>query len=72
MIWQATMDRRYDCRVDRVSEYEGILIMTDTVDSKELLREPVTLSYGAPFGADVADVEDWQQRCMAAVAEAGE
>lgn len=66
-IWQATLDDRYDCRVDRINEAHGHLTVTDTTDKKVLLSEEVTLSYGAAFGPDVDDVADWEVRCVQAV-----
>lgn len=66
-IWQATLDDRYTCRVDRINEVHGLLTVKDTIDNRELLSREVTLAYGARFGPDVDDVAQWEDWCVAAV-----
>lgn len=67
-LWQATLDGRYDCRVDRIGPYEGNLKVRDLSDGgKELLKQRVSLMYGAQFGPDVSDVAEWQDRCTAVI-----
>lgn len=67
VIWQATLDDRYDCRVERINEAHGRLQVLDTTDQRMLLLKEVTLAYGAAFGPDVDDVADWEQWCVEAV-----
>ena len=61
IIWQDKLDKRYDVMVERVSPYKGSLIIKDGIT--ELLREDTSISYDAPFGADMSDVHAWQDRC---------
>jgi hypothetical protein len=67
-VWRATADNgRFVARVVRDTEgrsdpdswYHGILTAHDTRDGRELLRRPVVLAYGARFGPDMEDVEQW-------------
>lgn len=66
-IWSVTLDDRYIVTVDRTGDYTGELAIH--LDDKELLREPVGLSYGALFGPDVDDVQTWQRRAIKFVDE---
>lgn len=66
-VWEAKLDNRYQCEVERVHDYAGRLTVTDTTNGAVLLNEEVTLSFAAMFGPDVADVADWQEKCAAAV-----
>lgn len=64
-VWESRLDNRYDIYVTRVgdsSNYEGELVIEES--GNVLHREHVTLSYGAIFGPDVADVEDWENRAI--------
>lgn len=61
LVWEAFLDRRYQCEVERTSQYTGVLKIYDTLnEKKELFSKEVTLSYGAVFGPDVDDVSVWQ------------
>lgn len=69
-VWNQTVDSgKFTCRVigDEVNNYRGKLIVTVTETGKVLLEEDVGISYGAPFGPDVADVQDWQDKCIAVI-----
>jgi hypothetical protein len=61
-VWQSRLDDKYDVSVTQNDEdaYKGTLRVVENGDV--LLEEPVGISYGAPFGPDVADVAEWQQR----------
>lgn len=59
IVWENKLDDRYDCKVERIAAYDGELVMME--GETEILRQPVTLSYQALFGPDVADVALWQQ-----------
>ncbi len=64
VVWQATLDDRYDCRVERTGERQGELIVEDTRGERlVLLTQTVSLSYGAVFGPDIADVQEWEALC---------
>lgn len=64
VVWQATLDERYDCRVERIDGRRGELTVEDTRDGRlVLLRQTVTLSYGAVFGPDIQDVREWEVLC---------
>jgi hypothetical protein len=66
IVWQASVDDdRYECSVYRTGEYEGELVVTE--GERVLLKEDVTLSYGAIFGPDVSDVANWQDKALAVI-----
>lgn len=67
-LWKARLDDRYDCTVFRKAEYTGILTVTDS-DGTILLNEDVPLSFGAVFGVDTLDIQDWQARILEVVDE---
>lgn len=68
MVWQSLLDGRYDVRVTRTDHpYRGTLTVQDTEAGETLLTEEVSLSYGAAFGPDVADVEAWADRAVRVV-----
>jgi len=65
LVWWSRLDNRYQIEVQRTGERAGDLVIYDHSDGdKELLRESVGLSYGARFGPDVSDVEDWKERAV--------
>lgn len=66
-IWEASLDNRYDCKVERVEDYLGHLTVVDTETSKTMLDEDVSLMYGARFGPDVADVAFWEDMIIKAI-----
>lgn len=69
VIWQNRLDNRFDIVVfAAVQPYRGVLVIRD--GAKELRREPVLVSYNAPFGPDAADVDDWMERGISIVDEA--
>ncbi len=48
--------------------FQGMLNVFDHHDSDALVHsEPVGVSFGAPMGADVADVQRWEQIALAVV-----
>lgn len=64
-IWEAVLDDTWNCEVSRIDESTGTLTVTN--GQVVILDETVTLSYGAAFGPDIADVSDWEDRCVFAV-----
>lgn len=67
-VWEARLDNRYEARVDRLSPRTGRLFVIDTTNGKTLVDRVVGLSYGAQYGPDVDDVDEWQRIAEAAVA----
>jgi hypothetical protein len=68
MIWEQTVDKGvYRCRVERIDDYHGRLIVVEASSEKVLLDKPVGLSYGARFGPDTGDVDDWQRQSITAI-----
>ena len=62
LIWWSRMDKRYQVEVqaDATNKYAGIFCIFDHKnDDKLIYSQPVSVSYGAPFGADMADVSAW-------------
>lgn len=69
-VWQQSVDDGvYTTRVDRRSDYAGVLTVTRTEDGALILVRDVTLSYQALFGPDVADVALWQEMVITAIDE---
>jgi hypothetical protein len=64
IIWTATLDDRYECKVTRNSHYSGQLKVFDNQEKKYLYDEEVRLSYGATFGPDAVDVVEWQDKVV--------
>lgn len=64
VIWDATLDNRYECSVERISEYGGNLRVFDIKTSSVLLEEEVPLAYGAKFGPDMEDIIQWQNKVV--------
>lgn len=65
-VWANTVDGgRWSVRVDGddADPYKGTLTVADD-QGAVVHREAVGISYGAPFGADAFDVEEWTTRCL--------
>lgn len=65
VVWWSRLDQRWQVEVRRADgdagTYHGILCIFDhTYDDRLVHQQPVGLSYGATFGADMQDVADWQ------------
>jgi hypothetical protein len=67
LVWTATLDDRYVITVSRTDENSGSLRIVDSVSGNELHTAPVTLSYGALFGPDIDDVQEWQEIAVGVV-----
>jgi hypothetical protein len=61
IVWRAMLDCRFRVQVERRGPWQGQFSIADETGTV-LLQEPVSLSYGAMFGPDGADVRDWQHR----------
>lgn len=62
LIWYAELDQRYQVEVHRTSPDTGNLYIFDHEDNaKQLMELGVNLSYGAQFGPDLADVQQWER-----------
>ena len=59
IVWQSTLDGRYEVFVVRVAPYRGKLTISDAGNT--IFSQEVGLMYNAQFGPDVADVADWQE-----------
>lgn len=62
IIFQATLDDKYDVKVTRIDGYTGQF--TVHCGELELANEVVPLAYGALFGPDIDDVTTWQNRAI--------
>jgi hypothetical protein len=67
LVWSGIVDGRFACRVVRNGGTGGILSVHD--GDNKIYAKPVSLSYGARFGPDASDVEDWQERCTEVIDE---
>lgn len=64
-VWSNSLDRgKYRASVVRVKPYWGRLVLTR--EGIVILEQMVTISYDAPFGADLEDVREWERICIAA------
>lgn len=61
LIWEGVLDGRVRCEVVRLSSRSGRLIVRDIATKQKLLVKIVPLAYGAQYGPDVADVDEWQR-----------
>jgi hypothetical protein len=59
IVWQSTLDDRYEVVVVRVAPYQGLLTILDA--GEEIFSRQVGLMYNAQFGPDMDDVTDWQE-----------
>ena len=65
VVWYAVLDNRFKCAVVRKSADTGTL---EIHDGDRLVSESdVGLSYGATFGPDVSDVNEWMDHCVSVV-----
>jgi hypothetical protein len=64
IIWSNILDERYECKVSRNSHYSGQLTIFDNQLKKFLYDEEVRLSFGATFGPDALDVNEWQDKII--------
>lgn len=65
-VWSAVLDDIYECKVHRTEDYKGVLsIRRKGKSTGTLLWETgVNLSYGAAFGPDIFDVNEWEAMCL--------
>ncbi len=59
VVWESTLDGRYEVAVTRTVPYQGELTISEA--GQVLFHQPVGLMYNAIFGPDIADVEGWQE-----------
>ena len=71
IIWESILDNQYTCKVERVDESTGCLVVRDNVNAFLILEQTVALSYGAMYGPDLGDVAHWQDLCIEAIDELG-
>lgn len=66
VVWTADLDNTYECKVVRTNEDKGVLsIRRKGKSTGTLLWETgVHLSYGAKFGPDVFDINEWEAMCL--------
>lgn len=65
IVWHSKLDERYLIEVRRTGwRAANLFIFDHNNDDKKLTQFKVRLSYGAQFGPDVADVEEWQEKVV--------
>ena len=69
---ESKVDKVYQCKVVRLSDYKGLLTVHRESDNKEILSRDVGLSYGALFGPDIGDVSDWHDIILKTIDNLGE
>ncbi len=62
IVWSSVLDNKYTVKVTRTAPYRGELAIVD--GAIMLDRRPVTLSFDALFGPDVADMAEWHAIAM--------
>jgi len=60
ILWESTLDNRFHVEVDS----DCVLRIFDNSNCQLLHSESVVLSYGAVFGVDAGDIEDWQMKTI--------
>jgi hypothetical protein len=61
-LWEAELDNKFHVEVTRLNGCQGQLVIIEA--GKEIFSQTVSLSYGAPFGADIADINEWSEIAM--------
>jgi len=66
VIFAAVLDKKYGLEIQRLptSEYQGQLYILDLEAKKVIYKEITPVAYGAPFGPDSGDVEEWYAKCI--------
>jgi hypothetical protein len=68
VVYRSRLDKRFLVEVVRLADSSAALRVFDhTEGDMLLLNEPTGLTFGAAFGADVADVVAWQHRVLEVV-----
>lgn len=62
IVWKNRVDEKYDCYVERKDSHNGVLKVD--LNGENLLSKDVPISYGAAFGPDVSDVNDWSEQVI--------
>jgi hypothetical protein len=67
LVWYSILDDKYVVTVTRpedpCDDYKGTFEIFDA-EGKQLHSEQVGLAYGARFGPDMMDVDDWQNKTI--------
>lgn len=65
IVWENTVDKGvWAVKVVRTAPYKGSLSVTKVETGDRVLEEPVGISYDAPFGPDVEDLQMWMDRVI--------
>ncbi|MBI4119112.1 MAG: hypothetical protein HY452_02520 [Parcubacteria group bacterium] len=65
LVWRGKFDARYLIEVHRTDGYNGKLFIFDhDKNDQEIFSVDVDLSYGARFGPDASDVDEWQEKAL--------
>lgn len=65
IVWSTELDHTWDIKVYRTEDsYKGTLVMKHKQNNQIAFTKDVSLSFGAVFGPDVADVGEWQDLCI--------
>jgi len=69
-VWSTGIDDgEFSAQVIQDGDHTGVFTVVVNDTDEELINEKVTLSYGAIFGPDVDDVEEWKARALDAIDE---
>lgn len=69
-VWSSDIDDgEFSAQVIQDGEHTGLFTVIVNDTDEELISERVTLSYGAIFGPDADDVEEWKRRAIEAIDE---
>ncbi|KKQ32205.1 MAG: hypothetical protein US45_C0025G0008 [Candidatus Nomurabacteria bacterium GW2011_GWA1_37_20] len=65
LVWRSKLDDRYLIEAHRIDNRNGKIFAFDhNKNDQEIFSMDVGLSYGAMFGPDVADVQEWQEKVI--------
>ncbi len=70
VLWRKSLaSYDYLATVTRTGHYTGRLELKNSVTRRKIIDKEVPLSYGAIFGPDLGDVQDWLEDCEEALAQ---
>lgn len=70
VIFESTVDGgKFKVSVVRTGDYTGNITVSVVENNEVLLDKEVGLMYGAVFGPDVDDLDDWQTQALTVIDE---
>ena len=65
LVWRSKLDRRFLIEVHRTNSRSGKLFVFDhNKNDQEIFSTDIGFSYGATFGPDVIDIQEWENKVL--------